>query len=138
MGGELCLDQIELDDEDEDLFDFPDESEEERAQRIKGRAIRRDLINVGHDVSDWCENLIHSTSNTRYEGSALKSKVIVMAKCVDLRLFVIPMVVPYASFDIYLECCVKPSLEDLHDWAVGGGQTCRNSVWFGASAWLWA
>jgi hypothetical protein len=130
MGEELCLDRIELDDGVEDLFDFPGESEEERAQRNKGRAIRQGLINVGHDVSDWCENLIHFF-NTRYEGSALKSKVKVMAKCVDLRLFVIPMVVPYASFDIYLECCVKPNLEDLYDWAVGGGINMPefNVVW---------
>ncbi len=108
MGEELYLDQIELDDDEEDLFDFPDENEEERVQRIKGRAIRQGLINVGHDVSDCCENLLRFF-NTRYEGSALKSKVKVMAKCVDLRLFVIPMVVSYALFDIYLECCVKPT-----------------------------
>jgi hypothetical protein len=48
--------------------------------------------------------------------------ILVMARCIDLILFVVSSYAPFSSFDMYLEARVSPNLLRIHTWMAESGK----------------
>jgi hypothetical protein len=88
----------------------------------KGDVVKQGPLHIGYDVADWCENVARSFRN-RYDGNEAKQTfVLVIAQCVDLRLFFVSSYAPFSSFDGYLEARVSPNLLRIYTWMVEKGK----------------
>jgi hypothetical protein len=87
----------------------------------KADVVKQGLLNIGYDVADWCENVARFF-RIRFDENEAKQTVLVIAQCVDLRLFVVSSYAPFSSFDAYLKARVSPNVLRIHTWMVEKGK----------------
>jgi hypothetical protein len=81
---------------------------------------KQGLLSIGYDVADWRENIARFFRN-HFAGNEAKQTILVMAQCVDLRLFVVSSHVPFPSIDAYLKARVSPYHPHIHTLMVEKG-----------------